>query len=133
VQADRAVQLVDFVARQIKQGQALAALGGVAARAERADVERRRLRRLKQRHVVELRVVRQRDDGAVRVELQLQPEVVGHDLGEGRAGHLPCEVAPAQDLSVRGRRPRGILRVELLLFPCNPVMQLVGAPRRDTR
>ena len=45
--------------------------GLVARRAERADVEGVGTQRLQQRHVVELGVVRQRDDGRVRVGPQL--------------------------------------------------------------
>ena len=68
--------------RQVEHRQPLLALGGVDARAQRADVERRRLQRLEQHHVVELRIVRDGHHGAVRVELQLEHHVVGHRLGE---------------------------------------------------
>ena len=61
VQADRAAQARDLVGRDVEFLQALAARVVVLLRADGADVERRRLQRLHQREVVELRIVRQRD------------------------------------------------------------------------
>ena len=51
---------------EVEAGEPLAARVVVLLRAERADVEARRLERLEQRGVVELRIVRHRDHRAVR-------------------------------------------------------------------
>ena len=86
------MQPADFGGREVEHRQTLLALGGVAARAQRADIERGRLQCLEQHHVVELGVVRDGDHRAVRVELQLEHQVVRHGLAEARAGNVPAQV-----------------------------------------
>ncbi len=83
------MQARDLVAGQVELAQALAPLRIVRARAERADVERRRLERLHQREVVEFRIVRERDDRAALVEIHRLHRVVGHRAHERHAGHVP--------------------------------------------
>ena len=64
----------------------------VAARPERTDVEGRRFERLDQRHVVELRVVRQCDDRGVGVGPELGDHVVGHARQPGDLWQLERRV-----------------------------------------
>jgi hypothetical protein len=63
--------------------------GIVAARTQRADIERRRSDRFHQREIVELRVVRERDHGATLVEFHVENGVVRHLAHERRARQMP--------------------------------------------
>ncbi len=75
---------------QVEFAQPLAPCRVVAPRAERAHVERRRLQRLHQSEIVELRVVRERDHRRTRIEVHVEHRIVGHRVHDARARHVPC-------------------------------------------
>ena len=90
VNADRATQTRQRFGRLIEVLDHPAASGfGVATRADGADIERVTLQRLKQRQVVQLGVVRERDDATAAVGLEGDDRVVGHLGGDRDAGHRP--------------------------------------------
>jgi hypothetical protein len=69
--------------------QALPAPGVVAARAERANVEGRRFQCFEQGQIVKLRIVRQGDDGQMRVGRHRLDDIVGHAVGQPGTRHTP--------------------------------------------
>ena len=83
------MQAVDFFVGQIEFLEARLALGGIHARTKCADIERRRLQCLHQRHVVKLGVVGHRDHRAVRVKIQFDHHVIGHAGDQFDVGHVP--------------------------------------------
>ena len=97
-------------------GQALLALGLVGARTDGADVEGLGAERLHQRQVVELGVVRERDDGGVAVRAQFAHGVVGHAGHQTRllcreaGGVLLARVAHQHLVAQRGGHGRQVLR-----------------------
>jgi hypothetical protein len=81
--------------------------GIVAARTQRADIERRRSDRFHQREIVELRVVRERDHGATLVEFHVENGVVRHLAHERRARQMPhVGIFLARIARGRSDRPR---------------------------
>src|SRR5512146_3240017 len=90
LQSDRAMQTRNFILRQIEPGKPPAARVIIFSGADRADVERRRLQRLEQRHVVELGVVRERDHRAVTVKIHRGDGVIRHAAFQFRAGNVPA-------------------------------------------
>src|SRR3954471_9180985 len=90
VEADRAAQPRDLVARDVEFLEAFAARVVVLLRADGADVEGGRFQRFHEGEVIELRIVGQRDEPAVAVELQLAHDVVGHAAVDRHARQVPA-------------------------------------------
>lgn len=89
-QPDRTVQASDLVLGQVEMyGQPLLAALAIHARPQCSDVEGWRLKGFKQRHVVELGIVCGGDDGGVRVEPELDGDVVRHSCQERCARDTP--------------------------------------------
>ena len=91
------MQPVDFFLGKVEQGKALLALRGVDAAAQRANIEGRRFERFEERHVVQLRVVGERDDGGVAVDTQFHDHIVRHAPLEAHA----CDAKPGRELFAR--------------------------------
>ena len=121
-QSDRAVQARDLAGREVEQRQPLAPLVSVGARAERTDIEGRRLQCFQQSHVVQLWIMRQRDDGGTGVGFDRQHRVVGHDGQQLGLLHRPGPVKlfarvaddhmKAEGLGNLRRQGRGLRRAD---------------------
>ena len=83
VEADRSLDARQRRLAVAEFAQPLQPRGVRAPRAERADVERRRLQRTVQRRIVQLRIVRQRHDRGAAVGLQLIHRLVRPGGGDG--------------------------------------------------